>query len=325
MANVQESPVLARRALSDKPTAKADKIFYGISRAAAYSAIGIVALVLFFLVWQAFPTFASQGFGFLTGSKWNGASKHPTFQIFPMLWGSILISAIGAITAVPMGLALAYFIEFVAGKRLSAVATSIVDLLAALPSVIIGLWGMLVFTPVAVEWSKIIHKYLGFIPIFTNKSGTFAGSPFIAGWIVAVMIVPIITSVTREIFSRIDKDLINGAIGLGAGRAAIFSRIIMPTASGGVIGGVLLGIGRALGETVAIYFVLTMTFKTNWYQVLEGRGGSIASFIVSQFGEADSRTISALMAAGVVLFVFSLLINFVANAIVARSTAKRGL
>jgi phosphate transport system permease protein len=322
MSSVETSVIPERRVLSDKPTARADKIFYGLSRAAAYSAIVLVGLILTFLAWQAWPTFQEQGINFLIGSKWDNTGKTQVFQIFPMLWGSILISGIGAAIAIPMGLSLAYFIEFVAGKKLAAFVTSVVDLLAALPSVIIGLWGALVFTPVAVEWSKILNQYLGFIPIFSNTSGTFPGSPFIAGWIVAVMIVPIITSVSREVFSQIDRDLINGAVGLGAGRAAIFTKVILPTARGGVVGGVLLALGRALGETVAIYYVLTLTFKINWYEVLEGRGGSIASFIIGQFGEAEGKTISALMAAGVVLFVVSLLINFIAGWIVARAASK---
>ncbi|MEO0313097.1 MAG: hypothetical protein RL140_327 [Actinomycetota bacterium] len=322
MSSVESSVAPERRVLSDKPTARADKVFYGLSRAAAYSAIVLVALILTFLAWQAWPTFQDQGINFLIGSKWDNTSDNPVFQIFPMLWGSILISGIGAAVAIPMGLSLAYFIEFVAGKKLAAFVTSIVDLLAALPSVIIGLWGALVFTPVAVEWAKILNQYLGFIPIFRNSSETFPGSPFIAGWIVAVMIVPIITSVSREVFSQIDKDLINGAIGLGAGRAAIFTKVILPTSRGGVVGGVLLAVGRALGETVAIYYVLTLTFKINWYEVLEGRGGSIASFIIGQFGEAEGKTISALMAAGVVLFVVSLLINFIAGWIVSRAASR---
>jgi len=326
MSNLESSnqPVATRRKLVDKPSAKGDRIFFGIARAAAYSSILLVAMVLFFLALRAYPTFQSQGINFIFGSKWDPQGKH-VMQIFPMLWGSILISAIGAVLAVPMALALAYFIEFMAPARIARFATSVVDLLAALPSVVIGLWGFLVFTPIAVDWAKTLNKYLGFIPIFTNKSHTFAGSPFIAGWIVAVMIVPIITSVTREIFSQVDKDLINAATGLGAGKASVFSKVILPTASGGVIGGVLLGIGRALGETVAIYFVLTLTMDTNWYQILEGHGGSIASFIVAQMGEAGDKVVSALMAGGVILFVVSLILNFAANSIVARSRAKRGM
>ena len=325
MAKVETATNTARRQLSDRPTDRADKIFYGFSRTAAYSAIVLVGLILVFLFIRAYPTFQSQGLKFFYGSNWNTASKVRHYEIFPMIWGSLLVSALGAITAIPMGIALAYFIEFVARGRLAKFITSTVDLLASIPSVIIGLWGVLVFTPVVVSWELILNKYLSWIPIFTNKSHTFAGSPFIAGWIVAVMIVPIITSVSREIFSQIDKDLINGAIGLGAGRAAIFSKVILPSARGGVIGGILLAIGRALGETVAILFVLTLTMNTNWYQILEGHGGSVASWIIGQFGEADQTTISALMAAGVVLFVISLLINFIANWIVARAAAGKGI
>jgi phosphate transport system permease protein len=325
MANVASNGKSARRQLSDRPTDRADKIFYGVSRAAAYSAIVLVALILIFLFIRAYPTFQSQGLRFFYGSKWDTASEVRHYEIFPMIWGSLLVSALGAITAIPMGVSLAYFIEFVARGRVAKFITSTVDLLASIPSVIIGIWGVLVFTPVVVSWEKILHKYLGWFPLFSNESNTFAGSPFIAGWIVAVMIVPIITSVSREIFSQIDKDLINGAIGLGASRAAIFARVILPSSRGGVIGGILLAIGRALGETVAILFVLTLTMDTNWYQILEGHGGSVASWIIGQFAEADETTISALMAAGVVLFVISLIVNFLANWIVSKAAAGKGI
>ena len=137
------------------------------------------------------------------------------------------------------------------------------------------------------------------------------------------MIVPIVTSVTREIFSQLDRDLINGAIALGGSRLSVFRKVILPTSSGGVVGGVLLGLGRALGETVAIFYVLQISFDINWGNLLESHGGGVASWILARFGEASPDEISGLMAAGLVLFVITLIVNFLANTIVNRSQPWR--
>ena len=315
-AGGQTGSVPAKRKLSTKPHSKADRVFYGLARGASIGAIVLVALILVFLLIRSGATFGQQGIGFITGNVWNRSVNPPVLQIGPMLWGSILIAIIGVIFAVPMSIATAYFIEFMANKRVAKVATVIVDLLAAIPSIVIGLWGLIIFTPVAAHWAELLNKGLGFIPIFGNSTGNFVGSPFIAGWIVAVMIVPIITSVTREIFSQMDRDIINAALALGGSKSTSFFKVILPTGSGGIVGGVLLGLGRALGETVAIYFVLNLSFDINWGQVLENRGGSVASIILSKFGEATTQEISGLMAAGLVLFVITLVVNWVAAWIV---------
>jgi phosphate transport system permease protein len=244
-------------------------------------------------------------------------------QIGPMLWGSILVSTIGVLLAVPMAISLAYFIVFMANDRFGKIATVMVDLLAALPSVVLGLWGLLIFSPVAAGWAEMIYQGLGFIPIFDNTSGNFLRSPFIAGWVVAVMIVPIIASVTREIFSQLDRDLISASLALGAGRWSTFRRVILPTSGGGIVGGVLLGLGRALGETVAIFFVLNLVFEVNWFNILEDQGGSVASMILAKFGEAGQDEVAGLMAAGVVLFVVTLFVNMIASFIVAKAQPWR--
>jgi phosphate transport system permease protein len=317
------SHVPARRKLVNKPTSLADKIFYRVAASAANFSIALVLLILAFLLWRSLPALQSQGIDFVFGSNWDPTAETPVFQIWPMLWGSILISALGVIIAVPMAIAVAYFIEFLASKPIAKIATVLIDLLAALPSVVLGLWGFLVFTPVAAGWAELLNKYFGWFPLFVNNSEGFVASPFIAGWIVSIMIVPIIASISREIFSQIDKDLINAAKGLGGSSATIFRKVILPTASGGVVGGVLLGLGRALGETVAIYFVLNLVFDTNWFNILEQRGGSIASHVLSRFGEASEAEVSALMASGLVLFIMTLIINLIAAWIVNKAQPWR--
>ncbi len=313
-----------KRKLLVKPHLIQDKIFFGVARSAAIGAAAIVGVILAYLLYMSWDTLAQQGPSFLWGSSWSAADpENPVFQIGPMLWGSLLIALNGILLAIPMAIAAAYFIEFLAKGAVAKIATNVVDLLAAIPSIVIGLWGVGVFAPVASGWAVLLNENLGFIPLFANSTGSFLGSPFIAGWIVAVMVVPIITSVTREIFSQLDKDVINAATALGASRSSTFLQVILPTSSGGIVGGVLLGLGRALGETVAIFFVLNLSFDINWIEVIESRGGSIASMIVAFFGAASPVEVKALIAAGLVLFVITLIINWLAALIVAKAQPWR--
>ena len=312
-----------RRNLRAKPFSKADRIFYRTAAWAANSSIVLVTLILAFLAIRSWPAFQSQGIGFVFGSNWNTSVEPIVMQIGPMLWGSIQISILGLLIAVPMAISIAYFIVFMANRSIGRIVTTLVDLLAALPSIVLGLWGLLVFSPVAEGWATMINKALGWIPIFASDSGNLLRSPFIASWVVAVMIVPIIASITREIFSQLDRELISASLALGAGRWSTFRRVILPTAAGGIVGGVLLGLGRALGETVAIYFVLNLIFDINIFNILEPKGGSVASMIMSKFGEASTAEVSGLMAAGVVLFLVTLFVNMLASYIVAKAQPWR--
>ena len=216
MSESQSKPAAQRRSLRAKPFSRADRIFYKTATAAANSSIVLVSLILIFLAWRSWPAFASQGIGYIFGSTWDNNPDKMVMQIGPMLWGSIQISVLGVILAVPMAISIAYFIVFMANKKIASGVTILVDLLAALPSVVLGLWGLLVFSPIAAGWAKLLHDHLGFIPLFQNSDDNFLRSPFIAGWVVAVMIVPIIASVTREIFSQLDRELINASLALGA-------------------------------------------------------------------------------------------------------------
>lgn len=320
-----EKPAPVRRKLGSGTLNRGDRLFFGITSIGANFAFVLVALILVFLVVQAWPAIQSQGLPFVYGSTWEVTPEKTVMQIGPMLYGSVLIAFLGVLVATPMAIATAYLIVFLLPKRPAQVATTLIDLLAALPSVIIGLWGVLVFTPIAQNWAELANKYLGWLPFFssTDKTQILSNSPFIAGWIVAVMIVPIITSVTREIFSQFDRELINGALALGASKWSVFRRVILPTSSGGITGGVLLGLGRAIGETVAIYYVLQLSMDINLFRVLEPRGGAVASWILSRFGEATPEEFHGLMAAGLVIFIVTLLINMGANFIVSKAQPWR--
>ncbi len=316
----------ARRTLAVGPLSAADKWFFRSISVAANFAFVLVGMILVFLFVYAWPALQQQGPAFIFGHIWSAEDgQKVVMQLGPMLWGSVLIAILGICLATPMAVATAYLIVFLLPKRLARIATMMVDLLAALPSVVIGLWGLLVFTPVAENWAKTANQAFGWFPLFHVKdpSVVMSDSPFIAGWIVAVMIVPIITSVTREIFSQLDDGLINGALALGGSKFSVLRRVILPTSAPGIIGAVLLGMGRAIGETVAILYVLQLSFDFNWYSILEPRGGAVASWILARFGEANNAESQGLMAAGLILFIMTLLVNLLANTIVNRSKAAR--
>jgi phosphate transport system permease protein len=308
--------------MNTRQVAKGDRAFFAISTAAAMSTMFLVLAVLVFLSIKSWSTFSQQGLAFVTGSTWDNTTELGTFQIWPMLVGTIVVSILGLIIAVPASIAVAFFIEFMAPPKVSRVATSLIDLLAALPSVVVGIWGIFVLSPVAATWSQSLSDTLSFIPFFRNEFSNAEGAPFIAAWTIAVMIIPIITSVSREVMGRVDKDLISAATALGSTSFSNMRRIVVPTAKSGILGGILLGLGRALGETVAIFFVLNLVFEVNLFRPLEPKGGNVASLIIAKFGEATPEELNALMAAGVVLFVMTLIVNMIATSIVQRSERR---
>lgn len=308
--------------MNTRQVAKGDRAFFAISTAAAIFTMFLVLAVLVFLSIKSWSTFTQQGLAFVTGSTWDNTTEQGTFQIWPMLVGTVVVSILGLIIAVPASIAVAFFIEFMAPPRVSRVATSLIDLLAALPSVVVGIWGIFVLSPVAATWSASLSSTLSFIPFFRNEFSNAEGAPFIAAWTIAVMIIPIITSVSREVMGRVDKDLISAATALGSTSFSNMRRIVIPTAKSGILGGILLGLGRALGETVAIFFVLNLVFEVNFFNILEPKGGNVASLIIAKFGEATPEELNALMAAGVVLFVMTLVVNMIATSIVQRSERR---
>ncbi|NDC66375.1 MAG: phosphate ABC transporter permease subunit PstC, partial [Burkholderiaceae bacterium] len=250
-----------------------------------------------------------------------GAITKTSFGLAAMLVGTILCAVIAVFIAVPISVAAAIFLSFYAPASLKRFLVSIIDLMAAFPSILFGFWGLFVLMPSAEYWAKLINKYLGFIPIFEVEPRIFTRSPFVAGVVLAIMIIPIITSVSREIFSQTPLDRIQAAYALGATRWNVIRTVAIPYSRGGIVGGMMLGLGRAMGETVAVYTVLNIVYQINW-QVLFGAGGNVASLILLKFGEAQPYEIKALMAAGLVLFLLTLFVNFVADQIVAKSGGK---
>ncbi|NCX45829.1 MAG: phosphate ABC transporter permease subunit PstC [Burkholderiaceae bacterium] len=302
-------------------------LFRGVVTAGGLSSLIILGLIAIFLGYQGFEILAKEGISFITTSEWSvevdsfGAITKTSFGLAAMLVGTILCALIAVFIAVPISVAAAIFLSFYAPASLKRFLVSIIDLMAAFPSILFGFWGLFVLMPSAEYWAKLINKYLGFIPIFEVEPRIFTRSPFVAGVVLAIMIIPIITSVSREIFSQTPLDRIQAAYALGATRWNVIRTVAIPYSRGGIVGGMMLGLGRAMGETVAVYTVLNIVYQINW-QVLFGAGGNVASLILLKFGEAQPYEIKALMAAGLVLFLLTLFVNFVADQIVAKSGGK---
>ncbi len=299
---------------------RGDRVFNRSVTGAAFSALIVLAGIAVFLGLQAVPVFQQQGLSFLTTTVWDLTTAPPQIGIWGMLYGSVLLAVIGLAIAVPSSLLLSIFMVFLAPQRLAKALTNIIDLMAAIPSVILGLWAFYVLNPPAEEWQELLNRYLGWIPIFENASGNYLGTPFVAGLVLAIMMIPIITSVSREVLAQTPPDLVNAAEALGCSLWTMLRYVALPYGRGGIVGGIMLGLGRALGETIAVFFVLKIVFDVNWYHIIDSGGGSIATLIVSKFGEVSGEyELQALLAAGFLLFLGTLLVNVLANLVVSRT------
>ena len=305
-----------------------DKVFRGLVTAGGLSSLLILGLIAIFLGYRGFEVLVQEGFGFITNSDWsvtvdeNANVVDSSFGLAAMLVGTILCAFVAVVIALPISVFSALFLNFYAPDRLKRFLVALIDMMAAFPSILFGIWGFLVLMPTAEYWAKLIHKYLGWIPLFDLQVPVYTRSPFVAGVVLAIMIIPLITSVSREVFSQAPLDRIQAAYALGATRWAMITAVVIPHGRNGVIGGAMLGLGRAMGETVAVFTVLNIVFQVNW-QVLLGAGGNVASLIILKFGEANPYEIKALMAAGLILFLLTLLVNAIANVIV-KTTGKSG-
>jgi phosphate transport system permease protein len=317
----------APRELTTEPR-RSDKVFRGVVTAGGLSSLVILGLIAIFLGYRGFEVLRQEGFGFITHSDWSittdeaGNVTDSHFGLGAMLVGTILCSLVAVVIAVPISVFTSIFLNFYCPQWMKKFLVAVIDMMAAFPSILFGIWGFLVLMPSVEYWAKLIHKYLGFIPLFELKPYIVTRSPFVAGVVLAIMIIPIITSVSREIFAQAPLDRIQAAYALGATRWAMIKAVVIPYGRSGVIGGAMLGLGRAMGETVAVFTVLNIVFQVNWH-VLLGAGGNVASLIILKFGDASPYEIKALMAAGLILFLLTLVVNAFANLIV-KNTGKSG-
>ncbi|MSY58446.1 MAG: phosphate ABC transporter permease subunit PstC, partial [Actinobacteria bacterium] len=277
-----------------------DKVFRAVVTGGGMISLVLLGLIGFFLIYNGFEAIRNAGLAFLTGFEWEDAipeiGQDARYGIGAMLFGTIVTGIIAMFFGVPIAVGTALFLSYYAPEWLKKPMVIVVDVMAAIPSIVYGLWGFFVLMPHAEYWAKLIHKYLGFIPIFDMPAPVFTRSPFIAGLVLAIMIIPIITAISREVFAQTPPERIQAAYALGATKWAMIKAVVFPYGRGGVVGGAMLGLGRALGETVAVYTVLNLVYDIR-IEVLLSAGGNVASMIVNKFGEADFVELQALMAA----------------------------
>ncbi|MFG3658307.1 phosphate ABC transporter permease subunit PstC [Streptomyces sp. NPDC047706] len=303
-----------------------DRIFRGVLRGGGSLVLAIMLLVGGFLTYRAWQALEVAQWDFVTTEAWEPEGRN--FGIAAVLVGTILIALVAIVFAVPLALGTALYISEYAPARVRQTLISVVDLMAAVPSVVYGLWGLFFFQGHVVTVSRWISTYFGWIPVFkvdgadpTDPLATatvFTSSTFIAGMVVSLMVAPIICSVMREVFSQAPVGEREGAYALGANRWGMIRSVVLPFGKGGMIGGTMLGLGRALGETIAVYLIISPVFEIQPH-ILQNGTNSVSSLIALRYGEATEFGMSALMAAGLALFLMTLVVNFAASSIVARS------
>ncbi len=322
----RSADIPAPRVITTQPR-RSDQIFRAVVTVGGMTSLVILGLIALFLSLKGISVLRIEKFSFITESKWEvlqdaeGKVTESTFGLGAMLIGTFLSAFIAVIVGVPIAVLSALYLTFYARGPVKRLLISLIDLMAAFPSLLFGFWGFIVLMGSAEYWAKLLNKYLGFIPIFDVPAPIFERSPFIAGLVLAIMIIPIVTAISREIFDQTPLDRVQAAYALGASKLAMIRAVVIPYGRGGVVGGAMLGLGRAMGETVAVYTVLNVVYQINW-QVLFGAGGNVASLILLKFGEAGPDEVNALMAAGLVLFLLTLTVNAISDVLINKFGKK---
>jgi phosphate transport system permease protein len=304
----------------DVPRSPGDRLFRGALRSAGGAVLLITGLIALFLVLRAASAFRKAGWSFFTTKTWIPAANR--FGIAATLPDGVIIALIALVIAVPVALATAIFVSEYAPYRLRKPLIALIDLMAAVPSIIYGLWGVFFLQPRIIGTVRWMADHLSWLPFFAVRGGhtpsAFTSSTFIGGVVVSLMVIPIIASISREVFSRAPVGEREAAYALGASRWGMVRTVVLPYGRGGMIGAIMLGFGRAMGETIALALILSPTYALAWH-VLENSGNSIAVTIALRYQESTPDMLSALMAAGLVLFVITLIVNALASIVVNRS------
>jgi phosphate transport system permease protein len=303
-----------------------DYVFRAVTRSGGLVVLVLMVAVGAFLAYRGAQALNRSGWSFLTTQDWNPDGGK--FGIAAVMVGTILIALVAIMVAVPLALGSALYISEYAPRRVQRLLVSMVDLMAAVPSIVFGLWGFFFLEWRMTALSRWINDWFGWIPIFnvtgvgrtqTGPLATFyTSSSFIAGVVVALMVIPIASSIMREAFSQAPLGEREGAYALGATRWGMIRAVVLPFARGAMIGGTMLGLGRALGETIAVSLIISPVFVIQPHLLQEGTS-SISSLIALHYAEATPFGLSALFAAGLSLFALTLVVNFGAAVIVSRS------
>ena len=320
-ADADERPRMIRAA--DPP---ADQIFRAVVRGGGMLMLVILVCIATFLAIRAAPAIKVFGWNFFVKDQWFSGDAHQV-GIASVMLGSALVALIAILVAFPLALLTALYISEYAPRSLRSLLVTVVDLMAAIPSVVYGIWGFSVLENSVPYFSRWLQTYLPWVPVFGVDTDPHAaiweqpayeGSMFLAGLVVALMVVPIACSVMREVFAQAPPGEREAAFALGGTRWGMIRDVVLPFGRGGIIGGLMLGLGRALGETIAVSLVLSPTLTMSPH-ILQRGGDTISALIALTFGDASPLQRSGLLEAGLVLFVGTLIVNTIAGIVVARS------
>lgn len=302
----------------------ADAVFREVTRAAALLVLALAVAILLVLLVQAWPAFRQFGWHFFTGSEWD--PSHQKFSALTSIFGTLVTSAIAMVIAVPVSFGIALFIAELAPAWLRRPVSTAVELLAAIPSIIYGMWGLFVFAPLFGQYVQPwITAHLGAWPLV---GALFQGPPmgigiFTAGLILAIMVIPFISSVMRDMFQLVPTVLKESAYGVGCTTWEVAWHVVLPYTRVGVVGGIMLGLGRALGETMAVTFVIGNSHTIG--ASLFDAGNTISSTLANEFTEAVGETYtSSLIALGLILFVITFVVLALAKLMLMRMAARDG-
>lgn len=292
-----------------------DKIFSGLAIFAGIAVLTLLAGVAIFLIGEAAPAVSADAAELPDG-------KSLISFIAPLAFGTALSAVLAVLIAVPLAVAVAVFITHVAPKRIAQPLSYIVDLLAAIPSIVYGLWGIFVLGPAAIGIMAWLEDHLGWIPLFEGPASVTGRTMFVVGLVLAVMILPIVSAIAREVFTQTPRRLEEGALALGATRWEMLRMTVFPFGKSAIISGAMLGLGRALGETMAVAIILSSAGVVTFNLISSTNPGTIAANIALDFPESSGLDVNVLIASGLALFGITLVVNMVARAIIARTNVQ---
>lgn len=320
--DVPEAEAAVQQIKMAKVSKGPDTFFSGLTLTAGFLIVAIVAFIAIFLTSMSAPSLARNQANFLTSTEWSVTGDHFAFGILKVLWTTVYISFIALIVAVPIAIGVALLISQYLPPKAGRLVGFLIDLLAAVPSIIYGLWGLKVFGQALLPAYDWMGKNLGFIPLFKREINS-AGNVLTASLVLAIMILPIITAITRDVFAQTPRDHIEAALALGSTRWEVIKTAVIPYGRSGMVAASMLGLGRALGETVAVMIILSSTQSKAISASLFQGGETFASKIASASGEFDEpRKTGAYIAAGLVLFVVTFIVNALARIVADRGKAK---
>jgi phosphate transport system permease protein len=303
----------------------ADKAFRRTTAGIGMTVLALTGAIGLFLGYQAIPTLRRYGLSFFTENQW--LPQQDVVGLSSVLLGTVEVALVALIVGFPLALMTALYISEYAPRRLRSWFVGLIDLMAAVPSIIYGLWGFFFLQPQTIHVSRWLAQHFGWIPVFhvdTDPNAAswaqtkFTASAFIAGLAVSMMVIPLACAVMRSVFAQAPLGEREAALALGATRWGMIRTVVIPFGQGGIIGGTMLALGRALGETVAVLLIISPAFDIK-FNILQVGTETTSALIAGLFGEASKAQLSALLTAGFVLFVLTLAVNTVAAVFVNRS------